>query len=151
MSLLNKKRIRIRVAGVLVENGNILMVCHQKNGKNYWLLPGGGVDYGETLTQALKREFEEELGIKVDVHDLLFSIDSISPSGKRHIVNLVFICTYNSGVYRLGSDKRLFDFKFLSAEELSNATVYPSLKKQLVNYVAGETDQHIYLGSHWNK
>ncbi|HRX16212.1 MAG TPA: NUDIX hydrolase [Spirochaetota bacterium] len=151
MSLLNNKRIRIRVAGILIENGNVLMVCHQKNGKSYWLLPGGGVDYGETLPQALRREFEEEIGIKVEVHDLLFSIDSISPSGKRHIVNLVFICKYSSGVYRLGLDKRLSDFKFLSIEELSNATVYPSLKKQLIDYVAGEIGQKIYLGSHWNK
>ncbi|MDA3901236.1 MAG: NUDIX domain-containing protein [Spirochaetes bacterium] len=151
MSLLNKKNIRIRVAGLLIENGSLLMVCHKKNNRSYWLLPGGGVEYGETLQEALAREFEEELGIIVEPKDLLFSIDSIAPSGKRHIVNLVFSCSYLSGTYRLGSDKRLFDFKFLSLAELSDVTIYPSFKKQLIEYITGADNKRVYLGSHWKK
>ena len=43
-------RIRVRVCGVCIENGQILLVCHRPIlGKNdYWCPPGGGVDEGET-------------------------------------------------------------------------------------------------------
>ena len=40
-------RPRVRVAGVLIENGKILLIQHHKEDKKYWLVPGGGVDWGE--------------------------------------------------------------------------------------------------------
>lgn len=43
------KNTRVRVAGVLVEEGKLLLIAHKKKKNIYWLLPGGGVDYGESL------------------------------------------------------------------------------------------------------
>ena len=40
-------RPRIRVAGILIENDKILLIQHYKNNKKYWLIPGGGNDWGE--------------------------------------------------------------------------------------------------------
>ena len=70
------KTVRIRVAGILCEKEKILLVSHKKKDNIYWLLPGGGVDYGESLDEALKREFSEELNIDIDVHDLILVNDS---------------------------------------------------------------------------
>jgi hypothetical protein len=47
MSFFCAKNIRIRVAGLIVKDGRLLLVAHEKNGRRYWLVPGGGVDYGE--------------------------------------------------------------------------------------------------------
>ncbi len=82
----------IRVAGLLVHEGRILMVEQGREGERYWLLPGGGVHFGETLSDALRREYIEELGVRVGVSKLLAIVESVSPdpSYLKHVVHLVF-------------------------------------------------------------
>ena len=54
---------RIRVSALLRWRDRILLCRHEKPGKEYWLLPGGGVNSGESLVDALRRELSEEVGI----------------------------------------------------------------------------------------
>ncbi len=55
---------RIRVSAILTWHERLLLCRHEKPGKEYWLLPGGGVNSGESLVDALHRELEEEVGMK---------------------------------------------------------------------------------------
>ena len=57
----------IRVGGLFEVDGKILMVQQGRGDDRYWLLPGGGVRFGESLAQALIRETQEELGLRVAV------------------------------------------------------------------------------------
>ena len=50
---------RIRVSAILRWQGRVLLCRQEKPGKEYWLLPGGGVDSGETLIEALRRELRK--------------------------------------------------------------------------------------------
>ena len=72
---------RIRVSALLRWNDRVLLCRHEKPGKEYWLLPGGGVNTGESLVDALHRELWEELGIgeEVAVEGPVAIVDSISP------------------------------------------------------------------------
>ena len=72
---------RIRVAALLGWQDRVLLCRQEKPGKEYWLLPGGGVDGGETLIEALRRELREELGIESDVQfeGPIAIVDSIAP------------------------------------------------------------------------
>jgi len=54
---------RIRVSAILSWGGRILLCRHEKNGRAYWLLPGGGVNSGEGLVRALHSELAEEVGL----------------------------------------------------------------------------------------
>ncbi|MEJ2005913.1 MAG: NUDIX domain-containing protein [Cyclobacteriaceae bacterium] len=58
-------RIRIRVCGILIRDGSLLLAEHRGIGENGSILipPGGGVEFGESLKDALRREFREETGI----------------------------------------------------------------------------------------
>jgi len=143
------KNTRIRVAAVIVEDGKILLIAHRKKRSVYWLLPGGGVDFGESLKEALQRELKEELNINVDVRDIAFVSDSIDPDNERHIVNICFFCMRRSGKLELGRDKRLYDYGFFSPNELNSIIVFPPFKEKLKKLCAGKDTSHTYIGKKW--
>jgi 8-oxo-dGTP diphosphatase len=140
--------IRIRVAGLLIEDGKILFIAHKKENTIYWLLPGGGVNPGESLEEALKRELKEELDIYIKVNDVALICDSIAPDESKHIVNICFFCTYNSGAYFLNNEQRLYDFDFFSADEFCNLQILPPIKDELKRILFGFKNT-IYHGKKW--
>ncbi|MCP4133944.1 MAG: NUDIX hydrolase [bacterium] len=147
----SKKDVRVRVAGIIIDNGKLLLIAHKKNGNIYWLLPGGGVEFGESLDQALKREFLEELNISVTVHSVALVCDSIAPSGDRHIINICFYCSHSGGEFALGNDKRLYDFAFRDKDELASVTIFPPINDDLAALINNKNDEksEIYKGRIW--
>ncbi len=140
--------VRVRVAGILINGDGVLLIAHKKNDDVYWLLPGGGVDYGESLSEALVREFFEELNIDITVSDLAFISDSIDPSGNRHVVNICFLCKHSGGEYILGTEGRLHDFNFFKRDEITEIKLFPPINKELIaimdNGASGK-----YIGKLW--
>ena len=76
--------------------GRVLLCRQEKPGKEYWLLPGGGVDGGESMIEALRRELREELGVEADVQfeGPVAIVDSIAPKSasrsRKHVVHIIF-------------------------------------------------------------
>lgn len=77
--LVKDLRFRPSVYGVLIE-GDKIFLSKQFTGYDF---PGGGMEIDETIEEALKREFEEETGIKVEVKDLIASEHSFYYSKMR--------------------------------------------------------------------
>lgn len=82
---------RLRVGVVIIKDDQILLVRHRKADRSYWLLPGGGLDWGETLVACGAREVREETGYQVAVDRPLFLSEAIDPRGDRHVVNIVML------------------------------------------------------------
>ncbi len=143
------KEIRVRVAGVLENNNEILMIAHEKKGRKYWLLPGGGVDYGETFQEALKREFKEEANLDIEVKHLLFISESIAPDSSRHIVNIFFEVEHKNGEIKLGEEDVLSDIAYIPIENIDEYTVYPNIKMELKTYFSSHDKRTKYLGNRW--
>lgn len=144
----DEKDVRVRVAGIVISDKRILLISHKKDGNEYWLLPGGGVSFLETLEEALKREFNEELNIDVAVQKIALVCDSIDPDEKRHIINICFHCSYEGGDYRLGDDNRLSGYGYFNAQELKQLKIYPPINDELVDIIRNKP-QTIYLGKLW--
>ena len=142
--------VRVRVGGILVNNGEILLIAHKKNNDVYWLVPGGGVDYGESLSEALIREFSEELNIEIIVDDLVLVSDSIDPAGDRHIINIFFLCRYSKGEFILGNEIRLYDFKFFKKEEIPNIKLFPPINNELISIMENGAKMK-YIGKLWKE
>jgi len=142
------KELRVRVGGIIVIEGKLLLIAHKKDNQVYWLLPGGGVDYGESAGEALVREFKEELNIDISVHDLALVCDSIDPDGKRHILNLCFNCSLDGGDLSLGNDLRLHDFSFFPQEDIIHTKIYPPINKNLVSII-NNNNEELYVGRVW--
>jgi 8-oxo-dGTP diphosphatase len=72
-----------------------------KNERGLWEFPGGAVEFGETLGQALAREMREEYDIEIDVGPLLDVVDHILPEEGQHWISPTFICTIRAGEPRI--------------------------------------------------
>lgn len=138
------------MAGVLSEKEKVLLVCHEKNGKHYWLLPGGGVDYGETLAQALKREFLEETNLAVEVGRLLIMNEVVAADGSRHGLHVTFLVKRLSGELSVAPDERLRSADFVAWDAMERITLWPNIGDALMkahrNKFLGEP---IILGNIW--
>jgi ADP-ribose pyrophosphatase YjhB (NUDIX family) len=143
-------RPRIRVAAIIVHDESILLVRHVKNGQSYWLLPGGGLEYGESLEEALCRELREETNLEIRVGDLVIVNDSINPDGTRHVINLCFTAEIVSGELRCGIDHRLEEVRFVPLREVPNLTFYPDVRDELIPAIEqGFPRRAAYLGNLW--
>ncbi|MCX8029789.1 MAG: NUDIX hydrolase [Brevinematales bacterium] len=121
--------IRIRVQGLIFnQKWELLLVKHSKNGKEYYVLPGGGVEYREELEKALTRELKEELNIQ-DVFSLKF-IDIrefIDPDSNRHILDLYYYVNAKlDDIKVMENDQIITGFGFFPIRELDKIQVYPS-------------------------
>ena len=156
---MSSKNIRIRVAAVIFKNGKLLLVRHEKPDPasndimTYWLLPGGGVEFGEPLGEALEREILEETGLKIKTGKILFISDTIPHDKHRHILHIMFEAHVTGGKLETRPQDRLVEAKFHSLAELGTLTIYPpigNLLKKLKPEDLSRADE-IYLGNLWNK
>lgn len=125
-SELNKtygNRLRVRACGLLVEQDKLLLIRHLGLGKDgyFWSPVGGGVGFGETLEQAVRREFLEETGLEVEVEGFLFSYEFIGLP--LHALEFFFLVRRTRGVLEKGIDpemqQQIIDkVQFLAFEEL---------------------------------
>lgn len=147
-----RNSIRIRAAGVLLQGDQILLVRHEKHGRSYWLLPGGGVDYGETAESALIREFKEECNLDVKIGPLVLVHDSIPPDKHRQVLNLYFTVERTGGELKAGDDAVMKGVQFHPIDELSRMEIYPRVVPQILEGI--RSDWKIgcrYLGNIWDK
>jgi ADP-ribose pyrophosphatase YjhB (NUDIX family) len=87
--------VDVRVTGVVIEEGQILLLKQDTGAGRSWSLPGGKVEEGESLGDALVREMREETGIEVKVGRLLYICDYL-PAGS-HVVHVTFEATRVGG------------------------------------------------------
>ena len=66
-------KLKLNVAAILQDQGGRILVCERLDTKGAWQFPQGGVDKGETLEQALKREMREEISLKASAYSIAAS------------------------------------------------------------------------------
>ena len=114
-------KVRIRVCGLCWEQGSLLMVRHKMGNGDFWAPPGGGVEFGEFLEEALRREFFEETGLQVEPEKFLFGCELVK--NPLHAVELFFEVKKVSGVLKSGYDPEIQlieAVQFFSNTEIKN-------------------------------
>ena len=145
---------RIRVSAILRRDERVLLCRHEKRGQAYWLLPGGGVHFGESLADALQRELAEECGIEEDLplEGPVAVVDSIAPAralSRKHVVHIIFAGHLGGRSLEAvaSRDAAVRGHRLFAVDELVGLTLHPPIQRFLTRWQPG--DPVAYLGSLW--
>ncbi len=144
-------KIRVRVCGILADEEKILLACHRglNNGEDLWIPPGGGLEFGETMESALKREFLEETGLHVNLGAFYSINEFLQPP--LHAIEIFFlVSSKESAMPVTGMDPELneqviSEVKYVTFENLAlipGRNKHPVLKnisgyQDLLNLTSG--------------
>jgi 8-oxo-dGTP diphosphatase len=108
---------------VLNDKGEILLV-ERKWKPHGWALPGGHVEYGESVAQAASRELREETGLIVDPTDLTLLGEWSNPNRdpRGHVISLAYLAKSYTGELKAADDAK--NVKFFKAEVLKLKDIF---------------------------
>ena len=109
----------------------ILLVKQSHEGRDIWMVPGGGIEDGESAAQAAVREVREETGLDIEVLRMIWHVEEVSERGQR-FVNF-FTARITGGTLELGADPEfdedhqvLREVRFMTRDEVQNIeNIYP--------------------------
>ncbi|HEY2788935.1 MAG TPA: NUDIX hydrolase [Gaiellales bacterium] len=144
---------RIRVGALLRHGDAVLLLRQEKSGRSYWLLPGGGVEEGESLHVALARELSEECGLEgLALEGPIAIAESIAPAGlrpRKHVVHVIFYADVSGrsleGV--ASADGAIHGHRMMHAGELAAIDLRPPIHRFLERWRPG--DPFVHLGELW--
>lgn len=121
---------------ILDEQNRMLMVKQHHDGKDIWMVPGGGIEEGEGAREAAAREVKEETGLDVNVTRLVWHVEEVSKRGQRFVD--FFLADVVGGDLQLGEDPEfdengqvLREVKFLTREEIKEIKyLYPEYLRE---------------------
>ncbi len=113
------------MGAVVLHEGRVLLIRRGNEPlRGRWLIPGGTVELGETLEEAVVREVEEETGLVVRPREVVLVFDRIlreATEVRYHYVIVDYLCEYVSGEVRPGSDA--LDAAFVAEADLGRYDV----------------------------
>jgi len=127
----SKQRPRLGCAGLIRRGDEVLLGKRNKEpNRGLWVLPGGGVEFGESFAKTLERELWEETRIKIDVQGIFKVFELINPPSEHRVI------VYVNGNYRSGepiASSDLSEVRFLNRDELKemsrNGLISPFVEK----------------------
>lgn len=128
-----KNKFEVRVRAVIEKNGKILFCKNKDKTKDYYFLPGGHVEFGETARNALIRELNEELIISIKEVSLIGGMEDIftkKDGEKHHDINLFFSVLFGNVKDRSKEDE--IDFFFLTKKEMLKEKVFPIVLPEVI-------------------
>lgn len=122
-----------RAVAIIINNGKILLLYRFKNGEEYYVFPGGGVEEGERIEEAIIREVKEETGLSATIAKQLWEYEN---NGR---IEYFFLIDNFSGELKLGgpeqdrqSGDNIYRLEWISFENLKNLKLLPIPMKEKV-------------------
>lgn len=134
--------MRVRGSGLVIHDDAVLLIEYYDEVPGlHYVLPGGGILQGETLTEAVRREVREEACVDVEVGQLVLLYEyaphkSPLPQPIPPALTLVFECRLVSGRAHLPDcpDPGQTGVRWLPLDELDTITLTPPVQKQILDF-----------------
>ncbi|HEX6976852.1 MAG TPA: NUDIX domain-containing protein [Patescibacteria group bacterium] len=128
-------RTGIRASAIIIKGGKILLIHRKKDGEEYWVFPGGGIEDNETWDEALIREVKEETALDVKKHKLSF-MNLSDIDNKEHPF---YICEVSEGEAKMigeetqrNSPDNWYQLEWVELKNLSELRLLPENAKEKV-------------------
>lgn len=128
---------------IVIEAGDGIVLVERANPPHGWALPGGFVDYGESLETAARREAEEETSLKVRLIEQFHSYSAPDRDPRHHTVTTVFIAAADGEPEGKDDAKRARIFTKDSAPE-NMAFDHGRILDDYFRYRSGECKKDIF-------
>ncbi len=123
---------KIVVTGFIYKEGKTLLVKRSKKESflpEYWELPGGKVNFGESPEVGLMREYKEETGLEVAVGKPFRAFSYVSSDGRRHTIEIVYECLLKNGEVAI-SDAHS-EFAWIAENDIKNLLISEEMSKSV--------------------
>jgi len=124
---------RQRVAVIIIHQQKILLLYRYKNGRSYYVIPGGGVKRGESLKQTGRREVKEEVNLEVTLGPKWYE------NNNDGLMEHYFLARGFSGEVKLGgpelskqSAQNIYRPEWISLSELKDIPLLPPVIKEKI-------------------
>lgn len=124
--------IKLIVHGIIKNDQDEFLILRRSKENDVlplkWDIPGGKVEDGESLTDALKREISEESGVRINSSNVFYLIENVESSINKHFIKLVFIVDSDKSDKITLNPEEHDEYKWITLNEIN--------KYDLVDYVA---------------
>jgi ADP-ribose pyrophosphatase YjhB (NUDIX family) len=118
---------QLAVSGAIFRDGKVLLVRRARSpAKGFYSLPGGRVEFGESLHAALHREVDEETGLRIEIVGLAGWREVLPTTGGGHYLIMSFAARWTAREVVLNDEHD--DFRWLSPDDLSDLKLTGGLK-----------------------
>lgn len=108
--------VKATVGAIIEKENNVLLTLRNHEPfMDYWCIPGGHIDFGETPEESIKREVKEETGLTVKKLKFFGYYSEIYKEIKWHALALIFICE-TEGEIKI-CQKEVKEYKWFALEE----------------------------------
>jgi 8-oxo-dGTP diphosphatase len=125
-------------AVILDRDGKVFLAKRGREARNErqkWEFPGGSVEFGERLEDALVREVREEYGFEIDVEKLLDVVNHIIPDEKQHWVSPTFLCRFKSGTPQIREPHKCEEIGWFAVDQIPVDLLTIASKKSLESLI----------------
>lgn len=125
--------------GILEREGRILLVAsrYRNHPQPLWNLPGGRQEPYELLEAALRREFDEEVSLAIDVERVAYVAESFDRSTETQFTNVAFVVRSGGEPKLRAGDLHAVDFAWVPRERVAERIVASVVRTPLLGYLGG--------------
>lgn len=148
-TILTNRSSGFRAGGLIVKNNKLLVIRQILGDEEFYTIPGGTWETGETLEETCRREVLEEFGIDVEVKKLVFLLDT------KQRLAFYFACTTSETEIELGgpekermTDYEQYHVEWLDLDELEQKIFLPEIVKVgIISYLSNNDQPTFFLSS----